>query len=243
MGHQSSKKIIAWGLGVLFLGASFCSELAAFELPANKRSEVFEGREIYTQARLQSQLYSVKNAMVVHASLERTRRILTHFDLFAGLVPYIDRSKYDPMTRQLDVGGGIWKYRLESVLQFTPETPDLWKFRIIRGHFLGMVGALEFRQLKPGHTLVTLEGSIQADPGAKFPPRMIIEQGAQIIFAVTGRRVRSLVEDLHYEPQEAVTAARQAELAGSKNDSKRTKLEPSSSNVPKPRSGIGGIQR
>jgi len=217
-----------------FMGVS----VGAFELPVSEKQGVLEGREVYTHARLQSQRYRMQNAMVVHASLQRTRRILTHFDLFAGLVPYIDRSKYDPLTRQLDVAGGIWKYRLESVLQFKEETPDRWSFRIIRGHFLGMTGVLEFRQTKPGRTLVTLEGVVQGDPTAKFPPRLIIEQGAQIIFAVTGRRVRSLVEDLQFEPQDAVTSASKAELSGIENDSKRPKLEPSSSAIPEPRSGF-----
>ncbi len=209
----------------------------AFEIPASRRKAVLEDREVFTQARLQVPRYEVRNAMVVRASLERTRRILTHFDLFAGLVPYIDRSQYDPKTRLLDIGGGIWKYRLEATLQFHEETPDRWSFRIVRGHFLGMTGVMEFRRAEVGRTLVTFEGQLNASPGAKFPPRLIVEQGAQIIFAVTGRRVRSLVEDPQFEPQEAVTRAEQAPRSGSRNDSERSERD-SRSGIPQPRRSL-----
>jgi hypothetical protein len=209
----------------------------AFEIPEGRRKAVVEDRDVYTQAKLEVPRYDVRNAMVVRASLDRTRRILTHFDLFAGLVPYIDRSVYDPRTRILDIAGGIWKYRLEATLQFREEARDRWSFRIIKGHFLGMTGAMEFRQIEPGRTLVTFEGSLTADKGAKFPPRLIIEQGAQIIFAVTGRRVRFLVEDPQFEPQEAVNRAGEAPRSRSRNESERPERDPRSG-IPQPRRNL-----
>lgn len=232
---RSFRALILGGAAVL---AMVCVlDASAFEIPASRRKAVLEEREVFTQARLQVPRYEVRNAMVVRASLERTRRILTHFDLFAGLVPYIDRSRYDPKTRLLDIAGGIWKYRLEATLQFQEERPDRWSFRIVRGHFLGMTGAMEFRRVEAGRTLVTFEGQLSAPPGAKFPPRLIVEQGAQIIFAVTGRRVRSLVEDPQFEPQEAVTRADQAPRSGSGNDSERSERD-SRSGVPQPRRSL-----
>ena len=212
---------------------------AQFELPAVERRGVLEGREVYSHARLEGLRYGFQNAMVVRASLERTRRILTHFGLFAGLVPYIQRSEYDAKTGLLDVAGGIWKYRLESVLQFREESPERWSFRVVRGHFLGMTGVMEFRRLEAGRTLVSLEGGVTGGEGASFPPRLIIEQGAQIVFAVTGRRVRSLVEDLAFEPQDAGTPAEKASRSGSRNESERSAVDdPSRSGIPRPRSGL-----
>lgn len=209
----------------------------AMEIPEGRRKAVIEERDVYTQAKLEEPRYDVRNAMVVRASLERTRRVITHFDLFAGLVPYIDRSKYDPSTRLLDIAGGIWKYRLEATLQFREESPDRWSFRIIKGHFLGMSGRMEFRKVEPGRTLVTFEGGLTADKGAKFPPRLIVEQGAQIIFAVTGRRVRSLVEDPQFEPQEAVNQAGEAPRSRSRNESERPERDPRSG-IPQPRRNL-----
>ncbi len=215
----------------------------AFEIPVSQRRGVLEGREIYTFARLHAPRYDVRSAMVVHASLERTRRILTHFDLFAGLVPYIDRSVYDRSSRLLDVAGGIWKYRLESILQFEEESPQRWKFRVIQGHFLGMTGAMEFSQVAPGRTLVTLDAGILASQGAKFPPKLILEEGSQIVFAMTGRRVRSLVEDPQFEPQEAEKPASQAKKTVSRNESERSPVNATESGVPKPQRGFGSFRR
>jgi len=229
------RAIVLGGVLVFSMGSGLPAR--AFEIPESRRKAVIEERDVYTQAKLEAPRYDVRNAMVVRASLERTRRILTHFDLFAGLVPYIDRSNYDPRTRLLDVAGGIWKYRLEATLQFREESPDRWSFRIIKGHFLGMTGVMAFRQIEPGRTLVTFEGGLTAEKGAKFPPRLIIEQGAQIIFAVTGRRVRSLVEDPQFEPQEAVTRAGEAPRSRSRNESERPERDPRSG-VPQPRRSL-----
>jgi hypothetical protein len=201
-------------------------------------------REIYTHAALQEPIYMVQSAMVVHASLSRTRQILTRFDLFAGKVPYIERSEYDSQTKRLRVAGGIWKYRLESTLQFEPESRDRWNYRIVEGHFQGMAGALTFQELEPGQTWVSFEGRYQGVPGAKFPPKVIIEQGFQIIFAVTGRRVRSLVEDRNFEPQDAVTRAQFAQKMETRNDSKKPSSSgPSRNSIPEPRSGLGQPER
>ena len=169
----------------------------------SQRVALLEGREVLSRARLGPvesaakgaragvQAYTLSNAMLVNAGVARTRDELTHFDRFAGMVPYIDRSDWDPKTRRLLISGAIWKYRLQALLQFRPTTADRWEFEIIEGHFLGMKGFMQFEAAGPARTLVVFAGRIE---GRQFPPRFVIERGAEIVFAVTGRRVRSLVE-------------------------------------------------
>ncbi|MEN9724263.1 MAG: hypothetical protein RJB38_2249 [Pseudomonadota bacterium] len=234
-GQLSSWAILLLGAIGGFVGHSVWG---AVTLSEGTRAAVFSQREVYSRARLEPPHYELQNAMVVHASVERTRRILTHFEIFAGMVPYIDRSVYDSSSGLLELAGGIWKYRLESRLRWRRENPDRWSFQVIGGHFLGLSGVMEFQPAGAGKTLVTFEGRLD-DPSVKFPPRFIVEQGAQIIFAVTGRRVRSLVEDSSFEPQEAVNRASKALTPGSGNESKRTSLNPSGSPVPEPRRRLG----
>lgn len=160
---------------------------------------LIEEREVLARARLSGRQYSLKSAMLVNSGHARTREIMTRFDRFAGMVPYIDRSDWDPTSRRLQLAGGIWKYYLQATLQFVEKTPDRWEFEVIQGHFLGMKGAMQFETAGPGRTLVVFTGGVEGD---RFPPRWVIERGAEIVFAVTGRRVRSLIEsqlqDLDY---------------------------------------------
>jgi hypothetical protein len=107
-----------------------------------------------------------------------------------------------------------------------------------------MSGAMKFQQLEPGKTLVMFEGELTADAQARFPPKLIVEQGAEIIFGLTGRRVRSLVEDFQFEPQDAVTPASKATEHGRSDDQKKSDLNNDSrSGIPQPRSGLGSLRR
>jgi len=163
-------------------------------LNAADQKSVLREREVFARARLEGNRYRIQNVMLVHGGIVRTREAMTQFDRFAGMVPYIDRSDWNPVTQRLLVAGGIWKYRLQSLLQFSKKTPDLWTFEVVGGHFIGMKGAMQFETAAPGQTLVVFSGQVE---GEHFPPRWVIERGAEIVFAVTGRRVRSLVEEFN----------------------------------------------
>lgn len=158
---------------------------------------VLDEREVFARARLEGgrdsvQRYSVQSVMLVHSGLARTREVMTQFGRFAGMVPYVEKSDWDPATGRLAVAGGIWRYRLESVLHFEQKDPLHWQFRVVEGHFIGMKGGMQFETAGPGRTLVIFSSEVR---GERFPPKWVIERGAEIVFAVTGRRVRSLVED------------------------------------------------
>jgi hypothetical protein len=171
--------------------------LAKHRVPASEFAKILDERDVYSRARLEGHTYSVRNVMLMHAGMARTRAEVTQFGRFAGSIPYIEKSEWDPARKQLLVAGGIWKYQLQSLIQFEEKTPERWEFRIIGGHFLGMHGALEFESAGPGRTLVVFSGSVTGD---HFPPQWVIERGAEIVFAVTGRRVRNWVENGSQEP-------------------------------------------
>lgn len=173
--------------------------LRAHDIPASAVNGLVAEREVYARAKLSGRRYSVLNAMVVHAGLARTKAVVTQFDRFAGNIPYIEKSEWNASRRQLLIAGGIWKYQLQATLQFEEKSASRWEFRVIQGHFLGMRGALDFESAGPGRTLVVFSGALEAD---RFPPRWVIERGAEIVFAVTGRRVRNWIEDPDYGRQQ-----------------------------------------
>jgi hypothetical protein len=136
--------------------------------------------------------YSFYVAMQARADLARTRRVLTDYRLYSRLIPYVDKTVYSPITRILDVEGGVWKWRLRSFVQFE-ERGDQWiHYQIVDGHFRGLEGDLFFEEARgKSITYVYFRGTQQ---GARFPPRLVIEQGAQIVFGFTASRMRKYLE-------------------------------------------------
>lgn len=135
--------------------------------------------------------YSFYAAMLTRTGLTRTRKVLTDYELYSKLIPYIDEAKYYPETHRLDLKGGIWKFKLTSVLRFE-EIGDRWiRFRIVGGHFTGLVGDIFFESYEDKGTLVYMRGEQE---GYHWPPAFIIEKGAEIVFEFTARRMRSYIE-------------------------------------------------
>jgi hypothetical protein len=140
--------------------------------------------------------YSFYAAMLTRSGISRTHRILTDYSLYSKLIPYIESAKYNASTHLLDLQGGIWKWKLHSVLRFD-ERSDRWiHYQIVGGHFTGLSGDIFFEPKEdssgvPG-TLVYMRGE---QKGYSWPPAFIIEQGAQIVFEFTARRMRSYIDD------------------------------------------------
>lgn len=136
--------------------------------------------------------YSFYAVMLTRTGLTRTRQVLTDYQLYSKLIPYVDETKYNPSTHLLELKGGIWKWRLSSTLKFE-ERGDRWiHFQIVGGHFTGMTGDIFFEpQSSTQDTLVYMRGNQQ---GTHWPPAFILEQGAQIVFEFTAKRMRSYLE-------------------------------------------------
>jgi len=135
--------------------------------------------------------YGFYAAMLIRAPLSQTRAALTNYRLYPKLVPNVDRAEYDPKSRVLYLEGGIWKYRLSSSIRFD-EIGEKWiRFEFVGGHFQGMKGELVLESAGEAGTLVAMRGETF---GRRWPPALIVEQGAQIIFSLTGNKMRSFIE-------------------------------------------------
>ena len=135
--------------------------------------------------------YSVYAAMLVHEGLRKTREILTDYRLYVKMIPYIDRADYTPSTHLLHMEGGIWKWRQNSLIRFD-ERGDRWiHYEIIAGHFTGLNGDIYFEPEGEKGTAVYMTGALD---GRSWPPAIVLERGAEIVFGYTGAHMRSYIE-------------------------------------------------
>ena len=161
-------------------------------------------REVMTHASLDPvegsktlKRYSYYGTMLVHASEALTRKALTDYPQYAKMVPYVDQSEYFPDTQQLQLEGGIWKFKLTSRIHFENRTNHWIHYRIVEGSFHGLDGDVFFESLGEKGTLVYLRGDLT---GEQWPPAFVIERGAEIVFGFTGKKMRSYIESLKSEP-------------------------------------------
>ena len=161
---------------------------------------VLEDREVMTHAELTSEddardpdlkRYQYYAAMSVNASPTQTRRVLTQYDLYEKMIPYVSKSRYVAQDHALLLEGGIWNFKMGSLLKIEERGEGAIGFRIVEGHFTGMTGDILFEPSGERSTLVLLRGESH---GRRWPPRLILERGAEIVFGYTGRRMRSFIE-------------------------------------------------
>jgi hypothetical protein len=175
-------------------------EIASLLKPEALR-RIVDSREIVTHASLDeiqpgSELrrYSIYAAMLVHASLSRTRAILTDYRAYAKIVPYIDKAEFIHEPDLLAIEGGIWKFKLRSNVHFEERARNWISYRIVAGHFQGLAGDFFFESRGEKGTLVYMRGE-KTGPSKDWPPKFVIEKGAEIVFDITSKRMRSYVED------------------------------------------------
>jgi len=138
--------------------------------------------------------YDFYVGVLVKAGLKRTREVLTNYKVYSELVPYVSRTQYFPVTKTLQIEGGIWRYRINSRVRFEERGEGWIRFKIISGHFRGMVGEILLEPVgEEGRDgmLVFMRGQSIAN---RFPPAFVIEQGAQVVFGFTANRIRSYIE-------------------------------------------------
>ncbi len=193
--------ILAAGLSVLLMSLPLPA-LAAGPIETGLRSElrkkVLHEREIHSAASLRDaeadgrRSYSFLTVMQVSAPVARVRDVLTDYALYEKLIPYVSKSRYDPKKKTLEVEGGLWNYRLQSTVRFREESERRLAFEVIDGSFRGMVGTLDFEGVAERGSLVSLQGS---QTGKDFPPKFLIERGAEIVFSFAGKKMRDLIEE------------------------------------------------
>jgi hypothetical protein len=167
---------------------------------------VLKDREIMTHASLDSvddtsrgqvakgqdlREYSYYATMLVHASVKKTHDTLTDYHLYAKLIPYVDTANYNAQTHVLEIEGGILGWTLHSWVHFE-EVNDHWiRFQFVAGHFQGMTGDILFEPRDENGTLVYFGGHQIL---SQWPPKLVMEKGAEIVFGFTAGRMRSYIE-------------------------------------------------
>ena len=176
---------------------------SALVTPAILKS-VKDEREIYTSAKLTDeksddknqklklQHYRLVTVMQASASVDQVKRVLEDYAQYEKLIPYVSKSEFNAKEHTLKIEGGIWGFRMSSVLKFDPPEDLRQKFVVIAGHFQGMVGTLSYESAAERGSLVSLE---EDSVGTHFPPRFIIEEGAKIIFSFAGKKMRARIEE------------------------------------------------
>lgn len=159
------------------------------------KSEVYQrvvnDREIMAHADLDGEKYSFYASMLVRSSEAECQKILTNYKLYSEMIPYVSETGFDASKKVLMIAGGIWKFRAKMWLQFEDVSPNWTKFKIIQGHFTGLEGDIIYESLGEKGTLVHLRGGQTAQ---QWPPRIVIERGAEIVFVATAKSMRSYIE-------------------------------------------------
>ena len=165
-------------------------------------NRVIQDREIMTHASLDEvsgpllpgqkrMVYSYYAVMLSRASLSSAKKVLTNYPLYAELVPYVNSVFYNPVTKVVHVSGGIWKWMLSSKVRFEEKGERWLHYSIVDGHFKGLEGDIFFESQGENGTIAYFRGRVT---GNEWPPRFVIERGAEIIFGFTASRMRSYIE-------------------------------------------------
>ncbi len=159
---------------------------------------MLEDRRIDVDADLEGEKYSYHATMVVNAGVDFTRRILTDYQLYEKMIPYVEKTLFDSKTNTLQIEGGIWKFKLRSWVNFVEKSENWIHYRILRGHFEDLEGDIFFEPVGERGTAVYFRGN---KIGSHWPPAFVIETGAEIVFGFTAKRMRSYVEEQKKAPQ------------------------------------------
>jgi len=197
--------LLVWMLthAMLATGGEYPPSIAALLTPEVLK-KVTKERQVVCSAALKDlpdeklhmqgfQNYHFHTVMSVHASRRRAYQALTDYDQYQKLVPYIDYSRFDWAKKVLDLKGSIWKFELQSKLKFQEISERVLAYDIVDGHFSGLKGALLFDPVAPGseETFVYFFGDLT---GKSWPPKLIVERGAEVVFQLTGQKMRALIE-------------------------------------------------
>ena len=175
---------------------------------ASVYKQALENREVMTHAVLedlpevpakppfkvpvQPKKYSIYALMLVNARPIRTFQIMTNFSLYPKMISYIEKAELvDAKQNLVKILGGIWNFKLQSLVKFEEKNKNWIHYQVIGGHFAGLTGDMYFESMGENGTLVYLNGSVT---GVKWPPTFVIERGAEIVFGFTGKRMRTYIE-------------------------------------------------
>jgi hypothetical protein len=163
----------------------------AAPVTAPSGSPIPHAPEVAVGKKLELKKYSYYSVMLVHATSTRALQVLTNYSLYSKLIPYVQKSDYDPKTQNLEIVGGIFGWTLHSWIHFEEKSSSWIHFEVVAGHFQGMKGEIYFEPMGDSNTLIYLGGSQVL---SAWPPKFIIENGEEIVFGFTSNRMRSYIE-------------------------------------------------
>lgn len=190
------------GFALVVLCGAVAPSSAKEVLPPSIRSlvkpavyeRVLMDRDVMVYASIDDPKYSFYGLMLVKASLALTRSVMTNYAGYPELIPYVEKAIVDPVAHTVRLAGGIWRFRLESVVRMEESRPEWIQYEILAGHFTGLKGNFYLESLGEKGTLVYFQGEIVKQPNVSWPPRFVMERGAEIVFGFTGKKMRSYIE-------------------------------------------------
>lgn len=200
------------------------------QLKPGVMKRILENREVFTNADLEyvghpkfEYLggYEFYGVALVRASVRQTDQILKRYDRYKDIIPLVKISRWNKKRKELLLGGSIWKYRMRSWIKIKEKPLKGAEFRIVRGALKGLYGDIYYESAGEKGTIVFVRGFLK---GLKWPPKLILEQGAEIALTLAANKMRAYVET-HKGEFEAATGLK-------KKNPKRNK------DFPKPRKSL-----
>lgn len=145
-------------------------------------------------------VYEVSALMETRRAPATVARWLTDGARYPAIVSYITRATPTPREetragwRGYWVEGGIFGYWMRSRVEMREREPGRTEFEVREGHFLGMTGRMTFAAVERDRGVETLTLFESSYSAAVFPPRFVLERGAEIVFGWAGRRMRNWIE-------------------------------------------------
>lgn len=140
------------------------------------------------------EIYRAGAAISVDAPVSVTRDILTQYEIYQELIPFIDHVEVLEDPSQVTLEGGIFGWKMISLIQFDDKEPGWVHFTITQGSYKGMQGDFYFEE-RPGQPSKSLVYFGVNHSAEHFPPRFIMEFGAGIIFWFTANRMQAYIEE------------------------------------------------
>lgn len=138
--------------------------------------------------------YRADAAITAEAPVSITRRILTRYEIYEKLIPFIDHIKVLDDPSKVALEGGIFGWKMISLIQFQDKDPGWVHFVITQGSFAGMQGDFYFEE-KPGQNDASLVYFHAQHTAQHFPPQFIMKLGAKIILSITASRMQKYIEE------------------------------------------------
>jgi hypothetical protein len=222
-----------------FIGAGInAAEVEKFPVEAFKAVPYSESqvvklldRDILTSAEVIEEgkgEFRAKAAMMVRATPERARKILTNFGLFKEWLPlFVKRSDYDAKKKWLDLEGGVLNLVLKSGIRFKEVSPELTTFKVETGSFQGLEGEVHFWKI-PVHPQIREGGSLVwfdvKHRGKLEVSSWLLKRAAEAVFDFTAPKMRAYTEDQDFEP----------DLVKDSKTDKNDQRKPEPTDLPKP---------